>query len=160
MRLPQQVVVKDAQAISRVQRMKSSRTTWRGALLCAVVLVSWSLLPSCGGRQDQDSFLKTETERIKSLTTPNGLYPANDPDRPIRNHGATSAWEFDTAMSSDAYVRWVSSRLEPAFTPHMNAQVPLYFSRYRDGDEETIQIDTTSRSEKLHVLVTLEIYPD
>ena len=104
--------------------------------------------------------MKTETENIKNLTTPNGSYPTNEPDKPISRHGATAAWEFDTAMSSEDYVRWVSSRLEPAFTPHTNSKSPLYFSRYRDGDEEDIRIDTTSRPGRLHVLVTLEMYPD
>ncbi|MGO9119439.1 MAG: hypothetical protein ACLQPD_17750 [Desulfomonilaceae bacterium] len=128
--------------------------------MSTVLLTLWSLLPSCSGRQDQGSFSKTETDNIKNLTIPNGSYPTDDPDKPIGLYGVTAAWEFDTAMNSEAYVRWVSSRLEHAFTPHTNAQSGLYFSRYLDGDEETIQIDTTSRSEKLHVLVTLEMYPD
>ena len=133
---------------------------WRGVMLSTILLALWSLIPSCSGRQDHATFLKTETDYIKNLTIPNGSYPTDDPDKPLGLYGVTAAWEVDTAMSSEAYVRWVSSRLEPAFTPHTNSQSPLYFSRYLDGDEETIQIDTTSRSEKLHVLVTLEMYPD
>jgi len=133
---------------------------WRRVLFSTVLLVAWSLLPSCRGRQDEGSFLKTETDNVKNLTTPNGSYPADGPDKPSGPYGAGAAWEFDTAMSSEAYNRWVSSRLEPAFTPRANSQSPSLFSRYRDGDEEIIRIDTTPRSGKLHVLVTLDMYPD
>jgi len=129
-------------------------------LLCTVVLASWSLLPSCGGEREQQSFVKGEIDHIKNLTVPDGSYPINGPDKPSSLYGITTTWEFDTAMSSEAYIRWVSSRVEPAFTPHTNSQSGCFFSRYRDGDEEIIRIDTTLRSGKLHVLVTLDMYAD
>lgn len=140
--------------------MRSSIIHCRGVVLSTVLLALWSLLPSCRGRLDQESSLKTETDNIKNLTIPDGAYPANDPDKPISPFGATVAWEFDTAMCPEAYIRWVVPRLEPAFTPRANSQAPFLFYRYRDGDEEVIQIDTTSRAGKLHVLVTLDLYSD
>ena len=112
---------------------------WRRVLLSTVFLTLWCLFPSCGGGQDQGGFLKTETDNIKNLTTPNGSYPSSDPDKPISRYDATAAWEFDTAMSSEAYFRWVSSRLQPAFTRHDNSQPSLCFFKDLGGDEETIE---------------------
>lgn len=140
--------------------VRGSKMRWRAVLLSTVLLASWSILPSCRGRQGQGSFLKEETDYMKNLTTPNGSYLANDHDKRIGPFGSTAAWEFDTPMSSEAYIRWVSLRLGPSFTPRANPQPPFIFSRYRDGEKEIIRIDTTSRSGKLHVLVTLDLYPD
>jgi hypothetical protein len=111
--------------------------------------------PPCGGRPDQRSFLETETDNIKKSIIPNGLYPANDPNKPIIPFGATAAWEFDISMSPQAYIRWVSSRLEPTFTPGPNSHPPILFFRYRDGDEETIRIDSSPHSGGAHVRVAL-----
>jgi hypothetical protein len=133
---------------------------WRGVLLSTVLLVSWGLLPSCSGRQGQESRLKTETYSIKRLTIPDGSYPTDDPDKSSGSYAVHAAWEFGTAMSSEAYVHWVSSRLEPAFTPRANSQSPLLFARYSEGDEETIRIETSSHSGREHVHVTLDVYPD
>lgn len=132
----------------------------QSVLLSTVLLLAWSLLPSCGGRQDEGGFVKREIEDIKSLTIPDGTYPPDGSAKPSGLYGVEAVWEFDTPMSSEAYIRWVSSRLEPAFTPRTNSQPPFLFSKYCGGDEEIIQIVTTLRSEKLHVLVTLDMYPD
>lgn len=135
-------------------------TYWRRVLLSTVFLTLWSLFPSCGGGQDQGGFLQTETDNIKSLTTPNGSYPGSVPDTPISRYDATAVWEFNTAMSSAAYFRWVSSRLQPAFGLHSHSEDRLLFSRYLKGDEETIGIATSQRSGTEHVRVTVDLYPD
>jgi len=104
--------------------------------------------------------LKTETYSITRLTLPDGSYPTDDRDKSSGSYAVHAAWEFDTAMSSEAYVHWVSSRLEPAFIPRANSQSPLLFARYSEGDEETIRIETSPHSGREHVRVTLDFYPD
>jgi hypothetical protein len=129
-------------------------------LLWAALVALCSMLPSCRSRQDQGDFLKVETDRIRDLTIPSGSYPANDPDKPIIPGGATAAWEFDTAMSSEAYAHWVSSRLEPALRLQAESQDKLLFSGYLNGDAETIRIEISSHSGREHVRVTVDLYPD
>ena len=63
-------------------------------------------------------------------------------------------------MSSEAYIRWVSSRLQPAFGLHSHSEERFVFSRYLKGDEETIGIATSPHSGGEHVRVTLDLYPD
>ncbi len=132
----------------------------RGASLCVALLAGSILLPACGREQDPGTSFRTEIDKVQNLTIPDASYPANSHERRTGRYGAGVAWEFDTAMSSDAYIHWVSSRLVPQFTAHTNSQSAWFFSRYRDGDEETIRIETTPRSGRLHVLVTLDFYPD
>ena len=141
--------------------MRGSKTYWRRVLLSTGLVTLWSLFPSCSGGQDHGDFLKTEIDNIENLTIPNGSSPGYDPAKPIiRRYGATAAWEFDTAMSSAAYFRWVSSRLQPVFGLHSHAEERFVFSRYLKGDEETIDIATSPQSGSEHVRVTLDLYAD
>jgi len=58
------------------------------------------------------------------------------------------------------YIRWVDPRLSDRFRVLRITESQLVFSRYLDGDSESVKIEVVSEHPSLHVRVTLEVYPD
>jgi hypothetical protein len=80
---------------------------------------------------------------------------------PYRAAGSEKArWEFKTEWSSDRYLRWVTPRLSASFHALGGRESDLTFSRYLDGDTETLKIQPASEGPRLSVRVRLEIYAD
>ena len=104
--------------------------------------------------------LRQEMARVEQLTVPPGapILTSSGPDRGPT--GATAHREFSTESSSVRYIRWVNPRLRDNFRALRETLSQLIFSRYLDGESETIKIEVVSEGPRLQVRVSLEVYPD
>lgn len=104
--------------------------------------------------------LRQEIARVEQLTVPPGapILISSGPDQ--GSTGATAHWEFSTEWSSVQYIRWVDPRLSDRFRALRATEFQLVFSRYLDGDSESVKIEVVSEHPRLNVRVTLEVYPD
>jgi len=130
------------------------------SMIAASLLSAWMTLPSCTPKFDSEQYLQQEVSSLQLRTLPPDSRLVNQHLPTRQSLGASTSWEFDSNYTSDAYNRWVTSRLRPDFQVRETAGSPLHFSKYAHGDEETISVETTTSSGTLHVALNLEIYPD
>lgn len=130
------------------------------SMIAAAVFSAWMILPSCTPKIDSDKYLQQEASDLQQRTLPSDSRLVNQHPLTHQESGASASWEFDSNYAPDAYNRWVTSRLLPDFQPRETASSRLRFSKYAQGDVETLSVETASSSGTLHVTVKLEIYPD
>jgi hypothetical protein len=116
--------------------------------------------PCCHRADDQDLSLRQEMARVEQLTVPPGgaILVSSGPDQGPT--GATAHWDVSTESNAVQYMRWVGPRLSDRFRVLRITGSQLVFSRYLDGDSETIKIEVVSEHPRLQVHVTFELYPD
>jgi hypothetical protein len=124
------------------------------------VLSAWGYLPSCTPATQPDTYLEREVRELQQRTMPADSHLVRQHSPAIQGWAARADWEFESNYSPDAYFRWVTGRLEPDFRIHETANSPRRFSRYTQGNVETVSIETASASGALHVAIKFELYPD
>jgi hypothetical protein len=105
-------------------------------------------------------FSKQEITRLKEITIlPDAeILASSGPDRGAGSENA--GWEFKTEWNSDQYLQWVTPRLSASFQALGGRESDLTFSRYLDGDTETLKIQTIPQGPRLRVRINLEVYAD
>ncbi len=130
------------------------------SIIAASVLSVWATLPGCTPMIGSDTWLQQEASDLQQRTTPSGSHLLDQHPITRGEWGASASWEIESHDSPDIYKDWVTSRLRPDFQVRPTANSGLRFSKYVQGDVETLSLETASPSGTLHVAVKLEIYPD
>ena len=120
----------------------------------------WIISPCCRRAEDPDMFLRQEMTRLEQMTVPPDaqILISYCPDREAP--AETAHWEFKTEWKSEQYLQWVTPRLSDSFRDLRATESQLTFSRYLDGDMETVKVEAVSEGPRLHVRISLEVYPD
>ena len=77
-----------------------------------------------------------------------------------KGQSVSAQWEFDTSLTREDYLGWVTQRLQPGYTLKSSGESSLVFGKHLESDYESVKIESTPTKESLHVKVTYVIFPD
>ena len=129
-------------------------------LTVAATLLAALVCFSCGGRGDGQPFVRLKANSLQIRTTPPGSSVSGIFGPALDGESMVTRWEFDIAWDSAKYLLWVTSQLEAEFKVVNAGDSRLVFAGYSDGDAINLDIKVTDSARKMHVSVTLVMYPD
>lgn len=124
-----------------------------------MVLLAGSVLSSCAGPRDPEASLREHVEELKSRTVPSGAKVIGSSEPKVGEWSAIAKWEFETDWSEAEYRRWVVAQLHGEFGDPKVIESRVVFLGHFNGDTESVSAETISGPAKLHVRVSLKIYP-
>ena len=129
-------------------------------VIALFMLSAWGTLMSCTSETSPGTHLQQELDRLKKRTVPPDSRLIDQHLPAIQGWVARADWEFQTNYGADTYNEWVDDQLRPEFQIHEGASSPTQFSKYDQGDVETLSVAMTPSAGMLQVTVKLQIYPD
>lgn len=129
------------------------------ALLTSGILIG-AVLFGCNSHTHSGDDLQRQMLMLEGNTAPPGSEIVAR-SGPFRNEWSlTASWEVETKSNRAQYSEWVAARLQPAFALVRKEESRLVFSKYDNGDAQSLEIEFAPMKEKLHVRVLFRSYPD
>lgn len=127
-------------------------------LITPMVVVGVCL--SCTRHDDPGAFLRQEAAELQTRTVPpsSEVLVLQGPTQ--YGSSKTIRWEFDTSWDWTQYKEWVTSKLQPDFGVRRAGESRLVFVKSLEADTEETDIEESSIGVRLHVKITLTIYPN
>ena len=119
-----------------------------------------TLCISCSHEQSSSSYVRERVEDLKRQTTPSDASVRETAGVAQKGQSVSAQWEFDTSLTREDYLGWVTQRLQPGYTLKSSGESSLVFGKHLDSDYESVKIESTPTKESLHVKVSYVIFPD
>ena len=124
------------------------------------VLLIFMVCSSCSCNQSDSSYVRDRVEDLKRQTTPSDASVRETEGIAQKGQSVSAQWEFDTSLTREDYLGWVTQRLQPSYPLKSFRGSSLVFGEHLESDYESVKIETTPTNESLHVKVTYVIFPD
>ena len=124
------------------------------------MLLTITLCISCSHEQSSSSYVRERVEDLKRQTAPSDASVRETAGVAQKGQSVSAQWEFDTSLTREDYLGWVTQRLQPGCTLKSSGESSLVFGKHLDSDYESVKIESTPTKESLHVKVTYVIFPD
>ena len=124
------------------------------------MLLTITFCISCSHEQSGSSYVRERVEDLKRQTAPSDASVRETAGVAQKGQSVSAQWEFDTSLTREDYLGWVTQRLQPGYTLKSSGESSLVFGKHLDSDYESVKIESTRTKESLHVKVSYVIFPD